>query len=378
MNKIKVLFILLLTALAIAPQASAQSQVRPRVFINPGHGGHDSNDRPEPFYNRGAGHRVEYYESNSNLAHGLALAEALSTRGYEVFLSRYANASDDDLNLSEISQLALNSGADLFFAVHSNDTNGNRSVNFPLGLYRGYTDKPAVPGSDVLADIIVRNLLTNQATNWDRTGYCRGDWSFYNWGYGVGLGVLRFNKLPGMLVEASFHGYIAERERLLNADYTRLEAFLEAGGIDEYFHRGPVAQGMIAGTVRYDSLRTDLRRSFGSDSYVPACSMPVTLLDAKGNEVMSYLTDDLYNGFYSFENLAPGTYTVSVDGAQDRQVRVTAGNVTYCNMMIGLQAGEEPVEPSASDGSNLNQGRGHQIRVDDEELQKYLNNDGEQ
>ena len=377
MTMIKFITALLVATVAVAPQlAWGQPQVQPRIFVNPGHGGHDNNDRPEPFYNQGQQRRVEYYESNSNLTHGLALAEMLRDRGYDVALSRYTNTSDDDLNLTEICQLAANSGADLFYAVHSNDTDGSRAVNFPLGLYRGYTDDPAVAGSDVLSRIIVRNLMTNQATNWDRDGYSRGDWSFYNWGYGVGLGVLRYNKLPAVLVESSFHGYLAERERLLNTDYMRLEAFLEANGIDGYFGRGPVDRGMIAGTVRFDSLRTDLRRTFGSDCYVPANSMPVTLLDAQGNEHVSYLTDDMNNGFFSFENLAPGTYTVSVDGAQDRKVRVSAGNVTYCSMMIGLQAGEEPINPDSV--STPNSSRGHQIKVDDEELQKYLNNEGEQ
>lgn len=96
-------------------------QIRPRVFLNPGHGGHDSDDRPCPFYNEGMQARVEYYESDSNLKGAMAMKDILRSRGYEVFMSRVNNTTDDDLNLFEIHQLALNSGADVFspfIAIH--------------------------------------------------------------------------------------------------------------------------------------------------------------------------------------------------------------------------------------------------------------------
>lgn len=367
----------LCAALGMAAQPAADGGVaRLRVFINPGHGGHDSNDRPEPFYNQGAQRRVEYYESNSNLAHGLALEEMLRLRGYDVMMSRYTNTSADDLNLYEISQLAANSGADIFFSVHSNDTDGRRAVNFPLGLYRGYNDDPAVPGSDDLAHIIIERLMANHATNWDRAGYSRGDWSFYNWGYGVGLGVLRYNKLPGILVESSFHGYLPERERLLNKDYIRLEAWLEANGIDQFFGRGPIGTGIVAGVVRYDSARTDLRTTFGSDSRVPANGMPVALLDSQGRDFESYQTDDLNNGFFSFENLKPGTYILSIEGVPDTEVTVTAGNVTYCKPVIRLLDGNQ-ADAEILDAPADYQTRGNQTRIDDEELKLYIEDQDE-
>ena len=66
--------------------------------------------------------RVEYYESDSNLKGAMAMKDILRSRGYEVFMSRVNNTTDDDLNLFEIHQLALNSGADVFFAIHSNSS----------------------------------------------------------------------------------------------------------------------------------------------------------------------------------------------------------------------------------------------------------------
>ncbi len=332
---------LLATALAACPawaqKQAAQQQAKPRVFVNPGHGGHDRNDRYEPFYNYGLNERTDYYESDSNFAEGESLAELLRERGYEVFTSRVTNTTADDLPLFEISQLALNSGADVFFSIHSNDTGTSRRVNFPLSLYRGYDNRPAVPGSDELADIVGRNLDTNQATATTRDHMVKGDWSFYDWGYGVGLGVLRFNKIPGMLIETSFHDYIPERERFLNKDYTWLNAYLHTRSFDEFFGRTDnTGVGVVAGVVRFDQSRKGKATTFGNDALQPASDYPVELCDPDGNVLASYTTDQLNNGFYCFAQLQPGTYVVAVDGAPSQQVQVRAGRVSYANMLIAI------------------------------------------
>ena len=72
----------------------------PRVFINPGHGGHDSDDRYVPTWVIGAQDTLHYYESNSNLTKGLALEEILQNKGYETMISRTTNYTEDDLQPS--------------------------------------------------------------------------------------------------------------------------------------------------------------------------------------------------------------------------------------------------------------------------------------
>ena len=64
------------TASQNVPPAAAAG-VRPRVSLNPGHGGHDSDDRPCPFFNEGMQARVEYYESDSNLKCAMAMKDIL-------------------------------------------------------------------------------------------------------------------------------------------------------------------------------------------------------------------------------------------------------------------------------------------------------------
>lgn len=342
MNFNSKIFLLASLALVCAVPLKAQSKVtaqpapvRPRVFINPGHGGHDSNDRPEPFFNEGMQQRVPYYESDSNLAEGQALYDILRNKGYEVYMSRFNNTSQDDLYLFEISQMALAYGADVFFAIHSNDTGTSRRTNIPLALFRGYTDREAAEGSKDLALTVVKNLRNNQTSQWTGDGLARGDWSFYSWGYGVGLGVLRWNKVPGMLVESAFHDYLPERERFLNKDYSWNNAWLHSISLDEFFHRQGINQGVISGVVRYDYQRKGARvTTFGDDRYQPVNNIPVELCTPDGSVIASYQTDSYNNGFYSFTGLKPGNYTVEVDGAPSHPVTVKANAATYCNITI--------------------------------------------
>ena len=327
-----ILSVLLLTALC------ASAKDNPRVFINPGHGGHDSNDRPTPFYLWTVGDTVTYYESASNLATGSALKRYLEEKGYEVGTTRVGNTSDDDLDLYEIVALAANSGADLFFAVHSNATGIPARLNYTLSLYRGYNGEPVVEGSDSIARAVKKHLQANQATVWTHPPKDWGDWSFYrNWGYKTGLGVLRYNKLPGMLCEGSFFDYVPERCRKLNTDFCHMEGWNQSLAIDEYFGRsGKGKTGVVAGLVRYQCERTDTTyKAFDKDLLQPANKLTVTLLNAKGRTVGQYRIDNLNNGFYWFEGLKPGRYRVRVEGADaESEVEVRANQSTYCNFEI--------------------------------------------
>lgn len=312
-------------------------QIRPRVFLNPGHGGHDSDDRPCPFYNEGMQARVEYYESDSNLKGAMAMKDILRSRGYEVFMSRVNNTTDDDLNLFEIHQLALNSGADVFFAIHSNSSgSATRRVNFPFAIYRGYDGGGTAEGSEELAGIVASNLADCEATSWSRGGLTHGDWSFYR--NRSGLGVFRWNKLPGILVENCFHDYQIERERLLNKDYCGLLATINSRSLDKFFNRPAQQFGMVAGIVRYDYPRKGKRlTSFGKDAYQPLNGVPVELCDLEGNPIQTYQIDNYNNGFYCFTRVRPGRYLVAIDGVEDYELEVKADKTTYYNVTVVTQ-----------------------------------------
>ena len=315
----------------------------PRVFINPGHGGHDSDDRHVPTWVFGASDTIHYYESNSNLVKGLALEEILKDKGYETAISRRTNYTEDDLDLFEIVALAANSGADIFFSIHSNATGIEKRVNFPLGLYRGWDGKPVVDGSLKLSQAVMKQLANNQLAVWTNDQRSRGDWSFYtDWGYRVGLGVLRFNKLPGMLSEGSFHDYLPERERLLNESYCWLEAWNQSIGIDDYFGRkGQFNNGVIAGTIRWSDMeRTDDdQRLFGDDVLRPVNGALLRLYNGRGMITRSFTLDNLDNGVFVFTNLPKDKYKLELyygyeDLFETVKVKAKKNQTVYKNLKI--------------------------------------------
>ena len=314
----------------------------PRVFINPGHGGHDSDDRHIPTWVIGARDTLHYYESNSNLTKGLALEEILTNKGYETALSRRTNTTEDDLDLFEIVSLAANSGADIFFSIHSNATGVEKRINFPLGLYRGWDGKPAVEGSLKLSQAVMRHLMTNELAVWTHDQRSRGDWSFYDWGYKVGLGVLRFNKLPGFLSEGSFHDYLPERERLLNDSYCWLEAWNQSLGIDEYFGReDKFKNGVIAGTVRWSDRERmdDDQQLFGEDRLKPVNGALLRLYTGRGVLSRIFTLDIMDNGVFVFTNLPKDKYKLELYyGNEDlyitTKVKAKKNQTSYKNLKM--------------------------------------------
>lgn len=314
----------------------------PRVFINPGHGGHDSDDRHVPTWVIGSQDTIHYYESNSNLTKGLALQEILENKGYETAISRKTNNTEDDLDLFEIVSLAANSGADIFLSIHSNATGIEKRVNFPLGLYRGWDGQDAVTGSLELSTLVMKNLIKNELPVWTDKERSRGDWSFYDWGYKVGLGVLRFNKLPGFLSEGSFHDYLPERERLLSDNYCWLEAWNQSLGIDEYFKRkGKFENGVIAGTVCWSDLarQDEDKRQFAEDRLQPINGSLLRLYNGNGALSRVYTVDQCDNGVFVFTNLVPGKYKLEMYYGGEKlyitaKVNVKKNQTSYKNLKL--------------------------------------------
>ena len=212
----------------------------------------------------------------------------------------------------------------------------SRRVNFPFAIYRGYDGGGTAEGSEELAGIVASNLADCEATSWSRGGLTHGDWSFYR--NRSGLGVFRWNKLPGILVENCFHDYQIERERLLNKDYCGLLATINSRSLDKFFNRPAQQFGMVAGIVRYDYPRKGKRlTSFGKDAYQPLNGVPVELCDLEGNPIQTYQIDNYNNGFYCFTRVRPGRYLVAIDGVEDYELEVKADKTTYYNVTVVTQ-----------------------------------------
>ena len=122
MKKTILISVMLLFVAALGFNLANASTDQPHVYINPGHGGHSSDDRNVPIYPYAQGDTMGFWESNSNMYKCFALREILWKKGYKVTVSRETNTEDDDLALSTIVRLCNNSGADVFYSIHSNAT----------------------------------------------------------------------------------------------------------------------------------------------------------------------------------------------------------------------------------------------------------------
>jgi len=160
------LFQPMLMAVLAALVVNVASAQQPHVYINPGHGGYDSDDRNMVIYPFTQGDSAGSWESKSNLRKGLALREILQKKGYKTSISRVNNTTADDLALSTIVALCNQSGADVFYSIHSNATGTSSVTNFPMVFYRGYTGSPQVANADVLAADLEPYLYANTSTVW--------------------------------------------------------------------------------------------------------------------------------------------------------------------------------------------------------------------
>ena len=330
--------------------ASAQ---QPHVYINPGHGGYDSDDRNMVIYPFTQGDSAGSWESKSNLRKGLALREILTKKGYKTSISRVTNTTADDLALSTIVALCNQSGADVFYSIHSNATGTSSRTNFPMVFYRGYTGSPQIANADVLAADLEPYLYANTTTVWTHNYQIWGDWSFRpEWGT-QGYGVLRGNRAVANLSEGSFHDYIPEAYRLMGLQDWWLEGWNISVGADKYFGRlGNFSQGAITGNVRDDRIKRlqECAQPFlvyGDDNLMPIHGATVRLLDQSGTELQRTQTDTLRNGIYTFKYVNPGTYTVEVTEpshfTQTATVTVQANASTYQNFYLKRVRDTPPV-----------------------------------
>lgn len=399
MKNIKYLLVFSLIQVAVFTVSAANI----RVYINPGHGSWGPNCRPQPTIpypalSSGRPDTLGFYESNTNLWKALALEEKLlAAGGFDVKMSRrangpypYAGYEDKTYNkaLSTVCAEAEAYNADYYISIHSNagpigNANGTSNfANYPVILYRGYTGSPKVTNSDKMAKASMARLYEIFYTKAkdpsagggpEFTTYYSptnpdivGDLSFYNttstYGY---LGALK-HAIPGFLSEGYFHTYSPARHRALNTDWCRQEGVRYYRGIMDYYGKSKESVGYIMGYVRSktEKLTNDplyLPHNVSNDVYHPINGAKVVLRNSSGQIIKTncypyvkrmlrdqlyYTTDNNYNGVFVFENLEPGTYSISVhkDGYEDYQttVTVTADKTVYPEIFLTPGTGTEP------------------------------------
>lgn len=175
-----------------------------RIVVDPGHS-------PEP----GAVGPTGLAEEDANLAISLELARILEERGAEVVLTRAT--ADSSLGLYDRTNLAIDSGGEIFVSIHNNA--------LPDGVNPFENNGTSVlyyhPQSEALARAIQAELLP-------RTGLAdHGVW-YQN------IAVGRMNEMPSVLVEGAFM-MMPEQEALLRTvEFQRRIAEGVATGIERF------------------------------------------------------------------------------------------------------------------------------------------------
>ncbi|MFR9164906.1 MAG: T9SS type A sorting domain-containing protein [Dysgonomonas sp.] len=360
---------------------AAQNQLgNARIYINPGHGGWGSNDRPLATINYPVLDTLGFFETNTNLLKGLKLRDELEKAGAGyVKISRTKNGiisseserrysteiiegGDQIITLSVIAQDVETNNMDYFLSIHSNAAAEGSLTNYPLLLYRGYDSKPGnglTYARDMARDawkwINDNGITYHSHYTTEDSNNSRGDISFMGdsvtspQGYVGYYGVLRHG-CDGFLSEGCFHTYQPERHRLLNKDYCRQEGVRYSRAIRAWFGDNTETKGAIMGTIkdRTRSLENALYkyRAGSNDQYYPMNETTVILQDNNGTELKRYVTDKEYNGVYVFEDLNPGTYKLVYEVPDHdnvtAEIEVTANKTSFINQLVG--GDPEPID----------------------------------
>ncbi len=326
----RILFLILFPFFLLVSNVMGQNLEGVKIYVNPGHGGFNSDDRNVPIPPFALGDTAGFWESKSNLVKGLHLRKLLEAAGAEVIMSRTQNRTEDDRPLSAIAEEANVNQVDFMISIHSNAFNS--VTNYVLQLFHGWDNDPILPQSMDVANLFWENLISNETSHWTNSSrLVRGDKSFAppDWN---GYGVLRPLTVPGLISEGSFHDYIPETYRLMNREYKNLEAWHFYKAFLEYYEGGIDPNGKIAGFVK-DSFRkvTDYYTAANSkDQWLPVNGAKIKLQPGD----LEYTVDSLNNGFFLFDNLEPGIYQLEIEAEKyitqsfDSLV-VDSNNVTY-------------------------------------------------
>ncbi len=341
----------MVTTMSLASAGSLRGKV---IYVNPGHGGWTANDRPVATINHEAMDTLGFFETKSNLWKCLEVRDRLQRAGAQVVMSRTRNGyvtagqknatprdrvetwSDENgqQQITTLQTIAMNVDSinpDYFISMHSNATGGDdgKLCNYMVLVYRGETGNDYAPGSIARAQQAYPYLWDNPLTTWTSSSpedpFITGDLTWMGetppgkpnaLGYTGYLAVLK-HRVPSFLAEGSFHSYQPERQRLLNRDYCRYEGLRVYRAINAWFEGKPDVNGHIVGTVKSATQRMEhplYNYVEGSDDqWRPINGAMVYLADSRGVRIRGYHTDGEYNGFFSFYDVKPGRYTITVE-----------------------------------------------------------------
>lgn len=184
------------------------------IVVDAGHGAHDSGAKDPT---------KSVFEKDLNLAISKFLAQKLADMGATVIMTR---KTDTFIALRERAEIANRNRADLFVSVHINSNKNNNSTSGSIIFYHGKD-----PIGQLLADCVRVETA--------KTGKLRsiGTWSDTRI-YDTGFAVLRYSKMPGILVETGFINHSKDLSVMRSAAFQEEYAAAIARGIKVFFSDG--------------------------------------------------------------------------------------------------------------------------------------------
>ena len=211
-----------------------------RIFLDPGHGGEDRNNR---------GPAGDAVEADVNLRVGLALRDFLTQAGATVFITR---TKDTSVTLKDRQAIAVASGAEIFVSLHHNATGSVDDVtNYCSTYYHAREGSPEYhPANHDIARYIQRDVsyaMRDASPPFSPTfdGTLSDNDIYPNSGFAV----LRQNPLPAVLIEGSFFTHPPEERRLADPEFNRIEAWGIFLGLGKYFRAGYPQLSIISDTM---------------------------------------------------------------------------------------------------------------------------------
>src|SRR5690625_1488142 len=180
-----------------------------KIFLDPGHGGHDSG---------AVGSRS--YEKNNVLKVALKLGDYLKKMGHTI---KYSRSSDVYLTLTQRTNMANSWGADIFISLHNDSAVNKSATGFETFIYNG-----SVSARTKQLQRHVHNEIAKSISIRDR-GVKRAN-----------LAVCRQSKMPAVLIEYAFISNKSDEDILIN-EVDKL-ALLTANGIASFYGQKKIEQ----------------------------------------------------------------------------------------------------------------------------------------
>lgn len=201
-------------------------EVRPVIFLDPGHGGTDSGAL-------GYLNGKAYKESDLNLKVSFKIRNLLEKQGYTVIMSR---ESDKTVGLYDRPRLSNEGDASLFISVHFNALKGTNASGIETFYYKSSTSYPSK----------LNNLLHNDANRLIESANLAvnihnsliTDSKAVNRGVKQGAyTVVREVDIPAVLLELGFMTNTAELRKMIQDDYQNMLANSVVKGINNYYNK---------------------------------------------------------------------------------------------------------------------------------------------